>query len=56
MNRASQFGLAFQKAAEMSGARTRHNAFEASVVEVRRDDLHKFLVRFSCTCPRVAMS
>lgn len=41
----NQFGIAFQKAAEASGARTRHNAFEASVVEVRRDDLSKFLVR-----------
>lgn len=27
----------------MSGARTRHDAFEASVVEVRKDDLDKFL-------------
>lgn len=40
----SAFGLAFQRAAHISGARTRHNAFEASVVEVRKDDLDKFLV------------
>ncbi|KAK4051987.1 DNA replication initiation factor cdc45 [Microbotryomycetes sp. JL221] len=37
------FGVAFQRAAVLSGARTRHNSFEASVIEVRRDDLDKFL-------------
>lgn len=41
----STFGVAFQEAASASGARTRHDAFEASVVEVRKDDLDKFLVR-----------
>ncbi|KAK4050288.1 DNA replication initiation factor cdc45 [Microbotryomycetes sp. JL201] len=37
------FGVAFQRAAALSGARTRHDAFEASCVEVRKDDLDKFL-------------
>ncbi|KDE05348.1 hypothetical protein MVLG_04263 [Microbotryum lychnidis-dioicae p1A1 Lamole] len=36
------FGMAFERAAHASGASTRHNAFEASVIEVRKDDLDKF--------------
>ncbi|SGZ21410.1 BQ5605_C021g09364 [Microbotryum silenes-dioicae] len=38
----SAFGMAFERAAHASGASTRHNAFEASVIEVRKDDLDKF--------------
>lgn len=41
--RVSQFGLAFQTAAEDSGAGTRHDMFETSVVEVVKDDLGPFV-------------
>lgn len=41
----SRFGLAFQEAAQASGTRTRHDKFDASVVEVRKDDLAAFIQR-----------
>lgn len=41
----SRFGLAFQDAAQISGARTRHDKFEAAVVEIRKDDLQDFIDR-----------
>ena len=40
----NQFGLAFAAAAASSGARSQQNTFEASVVEVRKDDIDRFLV------------
>ena len=43
--RKNRFGLAFQEAAQASGTRTRHDKFEASVVEVRKDDLAAFIQR-----------
>ena len=39
----NQFGLAFQDAAELSGARMRNDLFESSVLEVRRADLMPFV-------------
>lgn len=43
--RKNKFGLAFQEAARNSGTRTRHDKFEASVMEVRKDDLAAFIQR-----------
>lgn len=39
----SRFGLAFQSAAADSGAQARHDMFDTSIVEVRRDDLTGFV-------------
>lgn len=39
----SKFGLAFQQAAEESGAGAKHDMFETSVVEVAKDDLTAFV-------------
>jgi len=39
----NRFGLAFQDAAQASGARMRNDRFESSVLEVRRDDLMPFI-------------
>lgn len=39
----NRFGLAFQDAAQVSGARMRNDRFESSVLEVRRDDLMPFI-------------
>ncbi|CAH7683463.1 CDC45 family [Phakopsora pachyrhizi] len=41
--RKNKFGTAFQEAAEVSGARARHDRFEECVVEVRKDDLMNFV-------------
>jgi len=41
----NKFGLAFQNAARSSKTRTRHDKFDASIVEVRKDDLVSFLQR-----------
>lgn len=54
----SQFGLAFAAAASSSGARSQQNTFEASVVEVRKDDIDRFLVSLTalpqgCKCRRL---
>ncbi len=39
----SRFGLAFQSAAEDSGAGSRHDMFDTSLVEIRKDDLTTFV-------------
>lgn len=39
----NRFGLAFQDAAQISGARMRNDRFESSVLEVRRSDLMPFV-------------
>lgn len=39
----NRFGLAFQEAAETSGARMRNDRFESTVLEVRRNDLMPFV-------------
>jgi cell division control protein 45 len=39
----SKFGLAFQQAAEESGAGAKHDMFDTSVVEVRQEDLMAFV-------------
>lgn len=39
----SKFGLAFQQAAEESGAGAKHDMFDTSVVEVRQADLQGFI-------------
>lgn len=39
----SKFGLAFQEAAEESGAGAKHDMFDTSVVEVRQGDLSSFI-------------
>jgi cell division control protein 45 len=39
----SKFGLAFQQAAEESGAGAKHDMFDTSVVEVRQADLTSFI-------------
>ena len=39
----SRFGLAFQSAAEESGAQARHDMFDTSIVEVKKDDLTGFV-------------
>ncbi|KAH9446751.1 hypothetical protein MJO28_017601 [Puccinia striiformis f. sp. tritici] len=41
--RKNKFGTAFQEAAHISGARARHDRFEESVIEVRKDDLMNFV-------------
>lgn len=41
--RKNRFGLAFNEAATASGARTRHDKFDTSAVEVRQDDLADFI-------------
>lgn len=41
--RRNKFGMAFQEAAQVSGARARHDRFEESVIEVRKDDLMSFV-------------
>lgn len=43
----NKFGLAFQESARISHTRIRHDKFEASVVEVRRDDLAAFIQRIN---------
>ncbi|CEH13425.1 CDC45 (cell division cycle 45)-like protein [Ceraceosorus bombacis] len=43
--RRNRFGLAFQEAASQSGARTRHDQFDTSAIEVRKDDLTAFIER-----------
>jgi cell division control protein 45 len=39
----SRFGLAFQQAAQESGAGAKHDMFDTSVVEVRLEDLQGFI-------------
>jgi cell division control protein 45 len=39
----SKFGLAFQQAADESGAGAKHDMFDTSVVEVRAEDLTGFI-------------
>ncbi len=39
----STFGLVFQDAAEKTRARMKHDSFESSVVQVRREDISEFL-------------
>jgi cell division control protein 45 len=39
----SKFGLAFQEAAEESGAGAKHDMFDTSVVEVLQNDLTPFI-------------
>jgi hypothetical protein len=39
----SRFGLAFQTAAEESGAGAKHDRFDTSIVEVKKDDLTSFI-------------
>ncbi len=39
----SSFGIFFQEAAERSRARVRQDRFDASVMEIRKDDLLMFL-------------
>ncbi|KAA1107095.1 hypothetical protein PGT21_002017 [Puccinia graminis f. sp. tritici] len=41
--RKNKFGAAFEEAAKISGARARHDRFEESVIEVRKDDLMNFV-------------
>lgn len=41
--RKNKFGLAFQQAAEESGAASTHDMFDTSVVEVSQDDLKSFI-------------
>ncbi|RXK36072.1 cell division control protein 45 [Tremella mesenterica] len=41
--RKNKFGLAFQQAAEESGAGAKHDMFDTSVVEVRSEDLQNFI-------------
>ncbi|ORY34922.1 CDC45 family [Naematelia encephala] len=41
--RKNKFGLAFQQAAEESGAGAKHDMFDTSVVEVRQSDLTSFI-------------
>ncbi|KAK8849506.1 hypothetical protein IAR55_004840 [Kwoniella newhampshirensis] len=41
--RKNKFGLAFQQAAEESGAGAKHDMFDTSVVEVRQEDLQQFI-------------
>lgn len=43
--RKNQFGLAFMEAQNRSNARTRHSAFDTSVVEVDKEDLQPFLTK-----------
>lgn len=45
--RRNRFGRAFEEAAIRSRAKAQQRYFDASVVEVRRDDFDKFLVRLS---------
>ena len=42
-DRPSKFGLAFQEAAEESGAKSKHDMFDTSVVEVADGDLQGFI-------------
>lgn len=39
----SKFGLAFQAAAEESGAAAKHDMFDTSIVEIGKDDLNAFI-------------
>ena len=39
----STFGLVFQDAAEKTRARMKHDSFESSIVQVRREDVGEFL-------------
>lgn len=39
----NRWGMAFQEAAAKCGARTKHDAFDSSVIEVKREDLSKFI-------------
>lgn len=39
----SKFGLAFQDAAQESAAASKHDRFDTSVVEVKKEDLSAFL-------------
>lgn len=39
----SKFGLAFQEAADESGAGAKHDFFETSTVEVNQEDLTAFI-------------
>ncbi|KAK4684158.1 cell division control protein 45, partial [Tremellales sp. Uapishka_1] len=41
--RKNKFGLAFQAAAEESGAGVKHDLFDTSIVEVRKEDLASFI-------------
>lgn len=43
----SRFGIAFEEAALQSRAKAQQRYFDASVVEVRRDDFDKFLKHLS---------
>lgn len=39
----NRFGACFQLAAQQIQARTRHDGFEASVMEIKKDDVHDFI-------------
>ena len=39
----SEFGLAFLDAKERCNARTRHGSFDTNVLEIKKDDLERFL-------------
>jgi CDC45-like protein len=41
----SQFPMAFQEAENRSNARMAHSSFDASVVEVDKEDLQSFLTK-----------
>jgi cell division control protein 45 len=45
--RYSKFGLAFQDAASTSNAGTKHDRFDTSIVEVRKEDLSGFVEALS---------
>jgi len=39
----STFGLAFQNTAQRTNARVKHDSFDASVIEVKKEDLKTFI-------------
>jgi len=39
----NKFGTSFDKAAEKTGARVKHDGFETSMLEVEKDDIYKFM-------------
>jgi len=39
----SRLGLAFERCSETTEARVRHDRFDASVIEVKREDLMEFM-------------
>jgi len=39
----NKFGTSFNKAAEKTQARVRHDGFETNIMEVQKDDVFKFM-------------